>query len=1037
MSNFALTTTDPYGDVISSVNYLLATKGAEGANIANVLVANTTSGQITTAVDPNYLSYLYQYIDVRYADSADGSVNFSTSPTNRTYFGTRNYQTGGGSSNPADYIWTQVAGGGFGTTNFLYYQTNGGRQIQFSVGTAPPGSSWVITTNAVAIDLDILSASLVNTTLQILYSNGQTFNRNTANVWSPTAVANIVSTVTNISAVRNNVVVAAIGQTISYNTSAQTWSLSTNPSPNINGNLFSNGTIVSTTSNFYHPVSYVDTYANLIIGESVTVVTSGANGANGAPGIDGLTITSFYDSPTVFIQSNNSVWNPPTNANGYISSNVTVTASRGNTLTGQITRRVTYNADNVFQNYVGPIYGDLGIDNGSLIKSSKVGNYYYYLISPPNTGTANLTVTNGNLSVDALVIGPGYPGTYYISGVPNGSAAGGGGEVTYSAGYTLTSNTSHQFFIGTNFTGWGNTNLTLNSTTITANVGQSIAQFGTAISLDTGGSGGRGAVAAISNEPIGRSGVANPWSVDLVSAFPTNYYPGMRLFSTNQNSGGITYFGGGGGALYPNLTPAIGGVGGGQNGSATLGSPLALNGYFGGGGAGAWDYYNFGGAMPHQSGAIILRVPADQVEYSYSNYANIWQMSTSNISDINPSNFTLTTAETTPYTYSRNVNYTDSNGSGNINITYGALPTNQGERGFIPLAYVVTASDPTLLSNTQLSLAFAAPRDSITPPIGTGFTPIEGDTAQFVYTTTPVSIVKTYDGTGWSDADGEVIDGNVIVTGTITASKLAANDIYALTIQSTGATTGSNTSPGFWLEASTGNARFGGGLNVGDELTVGNNAVIGGNLAVSGLITAGNLLANTVSTTTIVPDSVTNSNGVSIAGTVFSNNSVTLANLGLVSVGDSNYFLYESDQFYSNLGNVQLIYQDTTVTAGISGQTQVQGNVYVDQTFSPFVTSQLYRKDPDGVFTAIAPKNFSLITELFAGNQSLLASQTVNDFASYTVGIIETFSTNGAAQTHEYSWAYSLGALVAGYEATATGNIRGTNPTLGVTQFKR
>lgn len=186
-----------------------------------------------------------------------------------------------------------------------------------------------------------------------------------------------------------------------------------------------------------------------------------------------------------------------------------------------------------------------------------------------------------------------------------------------------------------------------------------------------------------------------------------------------------------------------------------------------------------------------------------------------------------------------------------------------------------------------------------------------------------------------------------------------------------------------------------------------------------------------------MPNAVTNSNGVSISGTVYTNNSVTLSNLGLIQEGGSFWFQYESPQFFVENSGVNLTVQDTQVVAGISGQTQVQGNVYVDQSFSPYVTSQLYRKDPTGSFTAVAPKNFSLISSVFAGNQSVVASQVINDFYSYTVGTIESFSTNGVSQTHTYAWAYSLGALVSGYEATANGNIRGTNPTVSVTQFKR
>jgi hypothetical protein len=160
MSNFALETTDSYGDVISSINYLLSTSNVLDANVivtsANALVANVSSGQITTAADPAYVSYLYQYLHVRYADNATGSVNFSTSPTNRLFFGLLNSNSPIGSSNPADYIYTQVVGG-FGTTKFFFYSVLGGRQLLINVTTGLT-NNFLQAVDGVPIDLDLVTA---------------------------------------------------------------------------------------------------------------------------------------------------------------------------------------------------------------------------------------------------------------------------------------------------------------------------------------------------------------------------------------------------------------------------------------------------------------------------------------------------------------------------------------------------------------------------------------------------------------------------------------------------------------------------------------------------------------------------------------------------------------------------------------------------------------------------------------------------------------------------------------------------------------
>ena len=295
-----------------------------------------------------------------------------------------------------------------------------------------------------------------------------------------------------------------------------------------------------------------------------------------------------------------------------------------------------------------------------------------------------------------------------------------------------------------------------------------------------------------------------------------------------------------------------------------------------------------------------------------------------------------------------------------------------GARGAIAMAYVLTPSDPNTGGNTALSTWFAASRTANVPPIGTGLTPVSGDTADFLYPTTNASGTYTYDGSGWTAATAQVVAGNTIVNGTITGNtianstitgnniqvdtvsgnviiantlagntiiantlygntiiantlygnaiiantisgntiiantisgntiiantftantingsaviagtiaantingnsivsgsittnQLAANVLTANTVVSTGATIGSNTSAGFWLQGSTGNARFGNSISIGNQLTVGNNASIGGNLiiganlSVTGLVTAGGLNSNTVNTVNIVSGAV-------------------------------------------------------------------------------------------------------------------------------------------------------------------------------------
>lgn len=146
---FALVNDPSNSEISEAINYLLA-------NFGSNLIADPNTGVISGPSGVT-IAYLYRYLAVKYADSFDGSLNFSNSPTNRLYYGLRNTDDTTESTNPADYIWFRVTGG-FGTTKFLYYQTGGGRQIQFVVATTSPGATYVQETGP-AIDLDIVTTT--------------------------------------------------------------------------------------------------------------------------------------------------------------------------------------------------------------------------------------------------------------------------------------------------------------------------------------------------------------------------------------------------------------------------------------------------------------------------------------------------------------------------------------------------------------------------------------------------------------------------------------------------------------------------------------------------------------------------------------------------------------------------------------------------------------------------------------------------------------------------------------------------------------
>ena len=203
MANFALDGGTPQGEILSSLNYVLSNLG-QGTN-ANVLVANTNTGQITNSTSGEVLAYIYQFICVRYSDSPNGTLY--TSPTNRSYFGVLNNSTGTFSTNPADYQWTQVTGG-FSTTKYLWYASLGGRQIQWFAGTTPPASNYNQTIDSTAINLDIITGAVSNQLIdQSVYLRANTqpatptdgnFNFTTLTLYPPTGWSTTVPTNANV-----------------------------------------------------------------------------------------------------------------------------------------------------------------------------------------------------------------------------------------------------------------------------------------------------------------------------------------------------------------------------------------------------------------------------------------------------------------------------------------------------------------------------------------------------------------------------------------------------------------------------------------------------------------------------------------------------------------------------------------------------------------------------------------------------------------------------------------------------------------------
>lgn len=136
--------------------YQIHLGGISGSGDGGGLTIDATSGKVYDPASGTIISYLYQYMHVKYADDNNGT-NLSNTSTNKAYFGLFNSASSTESTNPADYTWYEVAGG-FGTTKFFWYISTGGRQINYFVGTDGPTFIYVKDSGA-AINLDVITGS--------------------------------------------------------------------------------------------------------------------------------------------------------------------------------------------------------------------------------------------------------------------------------------------------------------------------------------------------------------------------------------------------------------------------------------------------------------------------------------------------------------------------------------------------------------------------------------------------------------------------------------------------------------------------------------------------------------------------------------------------------------------------------------------------------------------------------------------------------------------------------------------------------------
>jgi carbonic anhydrase/acetyltransferase-like protein (isoleucine patch superfamily) len=366
-----------------------------------------------------------------------------------------------------------------------------------------------------------------------------------------------------------------------------------------------------------------------------------------------------------------------------------------------------------------------------------------------------------------------------------------------------------------------------------------------------------------------------------------------------------------------------------------------------------------------------------------------------------------------------------------------------GERGPVTQASVITTADPNTATTAQLTTWFEAPRDAVTPPIGTGLTPpVSGDTATFTYTggVGQPNATLNYNGSIWVPVDGQVVNGNVIIqntlaanaiitgsitstqiaantitgnriaantitatnittgtlttnlftantingniitAGTITANLINANGLIVNTVVSTGATINNFTSPGFWLDGNSGNARFGNTVSIGNSLTVGTNANIGGNLIIGtnanigNSLTIGNLL--TVGANANIGGNLRIGNNANIGNSVAIGNLLTVganANIG------GNLIIGNNASIGGNLNVTGLI------TTGNLNANTVNTTTIVPAAISAGAQSIVISQE---IFAVNAVANTLYVGNCIAFLTTTLANQNVYAFAGLNTNLV-------------------------------------------------
>ena len=260
-------------------------------------------------------------------------------------------------------------------------------------------------------------------------------------------------------------------------------------------------------------------------------------------------------------------------------------------------------------------------------------------------GNGTLTVSNGALAADVLIVAGGG------GGGADGNGAGGGGGAGGLVGYTSTAFAPTSFTVTIGAGGAGGA--TAGPTYGTQGVSSSVTGLTTAVgggygsarsNAGSGGSGGgtgdgtngtawtpgsatsgqgySGSNSALTNQGAGAGGgaggaaTASSGTTGGTGGVGSSTYSSWGLATkTGQNVSGTVYFaGGGGGAAYNTSTNGAGGNGGGGRGGYSGTAPVAGTVNTGGGGGGAGNVSSTISGGAGGSGIVIVRYPKAAVD---------------------------------------------------------------------------------------------------------------------------------------------------------------------------------------------------------------------------------------------------------------------------------------------------------------------------------------------------------------------------------------------------------------------------------------